>query len=242
VNNHTPLVVCSDRNKEAIDYSCCEIAFLNVHDSLSLESLYGHPHLLEYFIFQVSRNPDNLLPHIQRIYYCFQQNLTEQLYAALLDFFILLQKRGRTLRLRMLHGSKSRLSEQHNGLLQAYLDHETAMPGNSFSVLHSGCVGHTEFIKAADEPSAQDHDPLQLARDFIDYSQLAEAKEVLEQAILEHPENNALSELLLELYQSTQDISGWRRMMKFYTEQQKAVPASWNDSRSFFSEDDVDAE
>ncbi len=241
MKNHTPLVLYSDRKQETIDYSCCEIAFLNVHNSLRLASLHGHPHLLEHLVFQISRKPDNLLPHIQRIYHCFQENLTEQLYAALLDFFIILQNRGKTLRLRMLRGSMSRLSKQHNALLLAYLDKQTALPGNSFSVLHSGRVGNTDFIKVADLPSARDHDPLQLARDFINYSQLAEAKDVLERAILEQPQNSTLSGLLLELYRSTQDISGWRRMMNFYTQQQEVVPADWDDAKSFFAEDGIDA-
>ena len=242
MKNHASLVLCSDHKKEAIDYSNCEIAFLNVHNSLRLEWLHGHPHILEHFIYQISRKPNNLLPHIQRIYYCFQENLTEQLYAALLDFFIILQNRGKSLRLRMLRGTKSRLSEQHNELLQACLDNQPALPGNSFSVLHPGCVGHAEYIKVADEPSAQDHDPLQLAHDYINYSQLAEAKQVLEQAILEQPENIALSELLLELYQSTQDFSGWQRMLNFFTQQPGNLPACWAATKDFFAKDKADAE
>ncbi len=173
---------------------------------------------------------------------CFQKRLSEQLYAVLLDFFIVLEERGETLRMRMFHGSKSRLSKQQGEYLMAYLHSGKALPGNSFSILHSGCTDNPEFITMTESPADKQHDSLQLARDFIDYSQLTEAKEVLEKAILEQPENAALSELLLELYKSTDDFSGWQRIMAFFSERQDAVPAIWTASITSFAADHADAQ
>ena len=54
---------------------------------------------------------------------------------------------------------------------------------------------------------------MELARDYIEYSQLDEAKHVLEMAILEQPERLEIHYELLTLYQSMRDSAGFNQML-----------------------------
>lgn len=65
---------------------------------------------LEMLVFRVSKKPNFLEAHVERIYHCIAYGLNAQLYAALLDLILVLKGRGAELCQRMLDKSKPRLS------------------------------------------------------------------------------------------------------------------------------------
>lgn len=192
---------------------------------------------LNALIFKVRRNPKDLKAHLRRIYFCYQKRLASQLYAALLDFLIVLRGKGRAISRRMIVGSHTFLDEQQILSLKRAANVNSAEAGNRFSLFTSGLVGKCELVEIRHQDQ-QNHDYLVLANDFIEYSQLDQAMDVLETGVTANPERHDLQEALLELYQSTRNktrfdtfyrnclaadltlVDDWRTMAKFFEGQE----------------------
>lgn len=233
------LISCDD---DIAISSSKEMVFFSLQDTSSLwstEALLCND-FLEKLVFQISKKPKRLIAHVQRIYYCFQMQLDDQLFAALIDFLVILNKQGSAISWRMVNGAKSRLSEQQFDLLNDYLNNSNAqahqLPGNQFSIFTRGLSGSDQLISQtakADTP-INEHDPLVIARDHIEYSQLDEAKQVLEKAILEQPTRLDLHYELLTIYQSMRDTGGFNSMLAKLTQSGVAIPDEWEHLSGYF--------
>lgn len=191
------------------------------------------------FVLLVSRKPRRLVAHIQRIHHCYRTNLKEQLFAALVDLLVVLNGRGKAISWRMIIGTKSKLSDEQYEQLQKYMTENldvALLAGNEYSVFTKGLIGARNLVQQIETPDQQEHDPLNLAYDYIEYSQLNEAKEVLEKAILNQPQRLELHQCLLELYKSTFDCSGFTRMFNTLTDLDVILPNDWSMLQAFFNE------
>lgn len=168
-------------------------------------------------VYKVRRNPQNLHAHLRRIYFCHQNAWSVQLYAALLDFFIILQGKGAAISQRMLSGSRRRLDEHQYWVLRHSGNDDYPRLGNSYTLFTTGRVGVPELLRTQQKSKTQ-HDFLALANDFIEYSQLDEAMDVLEIGISFYPERQDLQETLLQLYQLTENRD---RLIGFYQKMSK---------------------
>lgn len=159
-------------------------------------------------VHEIQKHPKNLNAHIQRIFCCYRENLSDPLYAALVDFLIVLNKRGEAISRRMIAGSLSSLTGPQGALLKAAIKGDikdiTLLEGNGYSVFCRGLNGTLNLIEKLDDQKSNEHDPLALAQDAIEYSQLEEAMLILERALEEQPQRLELHKFLLELYKSTQ--------------------------------------
>ena len=192
-------------------------------------------YMLNFLVASILRNPKDLLIHLQRITLCYKQKNEDQLYAALVDFFVVLQGAGLSIKQRMITGSRNHLSPLLWHRLQIYLSDYQLIQGNIYSVLTSGLESNIELVVSqTDNRVAQDHDPLQLARDYIEYSQLDEAREMLETAILASPDYIELHEDLLELYKSTNNIDAFHEMKFSLSEINHPMQAQWDALNSYF--------
>jgi len=189
--------------------------------------------LLNALVFKVRRNPKNLVAHLRRIYFCYQARLTVQLYAALLDFLIVLQGRGRALSHRMVYGSRPQLNEQQFLALEAATDH-CSNQGNRFSLFTSGLLGKCELVEYRQLPNEEKHDFLTLANDFIEYSQLDQAMEVLEAGVRANPERQDLQDALLELYKSTRNHGRFETLYKALGASGVPLVDEWRTTAIFF--------
>lgn len=237
MNTHLPLITCED---EANDVAGLTDA-LSMQDSASLFLAAASPDtdLLNTLVFRVAKKPKCLLTHVQRIYYCYQENLAEPLYAALVDFLIVLNKRGSAISWRMVNGTKAVLSPAQFTVLQGYLKHAKIghlLPGNRHSIFSKGFIGVNDLVTSLESHQQLNYDSLALARDFIEYSQLTEAQDVLETAIQAHPGRLELHDELLALYQSTRNATGFNRMYSELTRLGLDLPESWQSMDSYFSE------
>jgi hypothetical protein len=173
---------------------------------------------------------------LQRIHYCFSHYLNEQLYAALIDLLIVLNAAGRELSKRMILGSRSRLTDsQFQALKQVLKNHGSAesLPCNRFSLFAKGLQSSSVLVQMLEAARETEHDPLQLARDYVEFSQLDEAARVLEQAILIRPERSELHRELLSLYRSTRDRIGFKRIHDELIRVGASLPPEWAQLQDF---------
>ena len=228
-------LITLEKEPDEVDLTGSEFIFFSadpVQQCISWH--YAQKHSLEYFLHQVSKKPTNLICHIQRIFFCYHENISEQLYASLLDFFLVLNGNGRDISLRMYHGSKSRLSPEYRGNLSRLLTvgaGELDRPlGHRYSLLYKGLTGSCNLIFRSSEPkSTKASDPLQLAQEFIEYSQLEQARVVLEKAIKEDSDSKEIHEELLSLYQSTEDFVNFQKMYAYVKQQDNFMLKTWHD-------------
>ena len=156
--------------------------FFSLPDKNSLWSAetLNYEDFLEKLVFSITRRPKCLITHLQRIYFCFHKNLDEQLFAAIVDFMIVLNRRGRKISRRVIMGAKPRLSADQFNTLKDYLKNDTAdanlLLGNQYSILTKGMIGINKLVKHVETKNEYSHDPLDIARDHIEYSQLDEAR------------------------------------------------------------------
>lgn len=108
------------------------------------------------------------------------------------------------------------------------------LEGNQYSIFTKGLLGTQSLVQQVISSDEQAYDPLDLARDYIEYSQLSEAKDVLENAIINEPHRLELHQSLLELYKSTQDISGLKKMVEFFASLNIPKPDGWDELMTLF--------
>lgn len=158
--------------------------------------------MLERLAYKVSRKPVNLLAHLRRIYWCHQNQLAPQLYAALMDLLIVLNGRGLQLSRKLIIGCASRLDPQSVKQLRRLAKKPQRLPSNIYSLFATGVIGSFQLVDYSHH-NIIEHDFLTLANDFIEYSQLDEAMDVLEQGLAMEPEHQEGQDMLLQLYKST---------------------------------------
>lgn len=205
----------------------------------TLHCVQNNDEVLSYLVFSVRQQPKNLLKHLQRIIFCYKKQDQSLLYAALVDFFIVLQSAGWAIKKRMLGGAKKQLSDELFNKLQLLLNNKQEITGNKFSVLTTGIDLDAEPLlilqELLDSPAVS-HDPLQIARDFVEFSQLDEAIKMLETAILENPERDEIHRDLLELYQSTRDVEAFNKMKISLTHITHSMQDEWDKLSIYFNQ------
>jgi len=196
-------------------------------------------------VYEIQKHPKNLAAHIQRIACCYQEDLTDPLFAALVDFLIVLNKRGKAISRRMIGGTTTKLSSRQQALLKSVINEEiddiSLIEGNCHSIFCRGLSGTVNLIKKIDTDGSTHHNPLKLAQDAVEYCQLDEAMLILESALIDHPQWIELHESLLELYKSTHDQARFesafarlRNMESFIAD--SSIQKGWNQLKDFFEQ------
>ncbi|MGR8942456.1 MAG: type IV pilus assembly protein FimV, partial [Gammaproteobacteria bacterium] len=229
-----PLITCNDHDSDQVFEALFD------RQSAGFYAGYDLPveRRLERLVYQVSRKPRSLAAHLERIYFCFRNYLNEPLFAALVDLQLVLNKRGRPLSERVIHGSRSRLTESQFQALDNYLKQEDArdesLPCSRYALFTRGIQSATVLVQMAEADNGAAIDPLQLARDFVEYSQLEDAHRVLEQAIMTQPERMELHDELLSLYRSTRNQTDFKRIYQALAENGVKLPDEWTQLHDFF--------
>jgi len=196
-------------------------------------------------VYEIQKYPKNLVAHIQRITCCYQEGLTDPLFAALVDFLIILNKRGKAISRRMVTGTVTKLSSRQQALLKSVINEEiddiSLIEGNCYSIFCQGLSGTANLIEKIDADESTHHSPLKLAQDAVEYCQLDEAMLILEAALVEQPQWIELHESLLELYKSTHNqtrfestLTHLRNMESFMAD--SSIQKSWDQLKDFFEQ------
>ncbi|MDD5411553.1 MAG: hypothetical protein PHF31_09090 [Methylobacter sp.] len=236
---NSQLITCSDEQHIANEPTEFNMFLLSDTDAFKFTDNKLSDNFLKNLVFLVARKPKRLITHIQRIYYCYQANLQEQLFAALVDLLVILNRRGKAISRRMIIGTKSKLSREQYKILQEFMVKDfdvTLLPGNEYSVFTKGMIGTRNLLQQIEAPNDQKHDPLDLAYDYIEYSQLDEAMDILENAVINAPQRLELHQCLLELYKSTLDTSRFMRMFHIIAGLDVVMPDDWGTLQAFFNE------
>lgn len=175
------------------------------------------PALAEYLCHCVTRKPSDLLSHVRRIFLAHEENKKGDVFGALVDIFIVLGKKGLKLRRRLLEMSKTFLEPYQYSLLRESLViglDERKVAFVSGAMLCRGIEGSLKLVQSETDSSDELRDPLIEAREYLEYSQLDEARELLEDALIQNPERQELHKELLGIYRSTRDQSRFADMLK----------------------------
>lgn len=189
-------------------------------------------------VFGVAAKPKDLCRHLRRIYCCYQNGWSEQLYGALLDLLIALSGKGTGLATRMVYGCRQILEEARFLVLQRCLQ----QPGMEnyahcrYSVLSSGWIGTTQLVRPSRTAEIEDEtDFLALANDFIEYSQLDQAMAILEAGLSVTPDRADIQRTLLELYRSVRDVGRFEMSRKTLLERGAKLVAEWQETEGFLA-------
>ncbi|BBL74756.1 hypothetical protein MishRS11D_18540 [Methylomagnum ishizawai] len=197
-----------------------------------------HAALSDYFRHCIARDPNDLRSHVRRIYLEHEAGRGEELHAALLDLFIALGRRGAGLRRRMLELARDtldpRLFQELAGAFAQGVDaiHTPIVPG---SILSRGIEGGLNLVHPAGEPRGEGpRDVLLEAREYLEYSQVEEARALLERAVLREPLRAELHLELLDIYRSTRDSANFSRLSEALEGIEIAVPEAWQALTEYF--------
>lgn len=195
------------------------------------------PLLADYFCHRIARDPQDLRSHVRRIFLTCESGLAEEIFPALIDLFIALGKNGTNLRRRMLEFSRAHLGGPEYNLLRDALAtglNAATLPFTPGSVLCQGIEGTLQCVRPAAEAVGTSRDPLVEAREFLEYSQLDEARGVLEQAVLHQPQRADLHRELLSVYRSTRDKTNFSKTLRALDGAANPVPEAWRDLEEYF--------
>lgn len=165
--------------------------------------------------YQLARTPDNLRQHAQRIFLLITNGEREPLFGALVDLFIALGDKGQDLRKRLLDLSKPLLSAENHEFLRRHqkagLEARHARTDLKGSVLSAGFCGSMPLV-SHERDQAGFEDPLQEALSLLEFGQLNEARQVLEQARLSNPADRRVEEELIGLYRHARDRANYEAL------------------------------
>ncbi|MGR9052038.1 MAG: type IV pilus assembly protein FimV [Gammaproteobacteria bacterium] len=233
-------VIVDDETENADVQQGKEALFLGKSDALLSPYDLSEDPYLSGLVNEIKRKPNGLRAHVRRIYWCYREQLAEALYAALVDFLIVLNHKGQALAERMVLGSGTLLLPEQqrtlNTALKARNRDMTLLTGNRFSVFSKGLEGRVQLIEKIPLSNDLEYDPLQLAEDAIHYSQLDEAMDILEDALRDEPERLPLHQTLLVLYKSTYNRARFEQMAAAIEAEQGSLPEAWSQLREYFEE------
>jgi len=189
--------------------------------------------LYQQLVFKVLKKPKLLISHLQRIYLTYSLGMQDQLYAALVDLLWVLDGKGIELSSRMVKATQTHLTDQQAKLLGAFLNNTGLLVGNKFSV----CITEKgkDLIVEKNIKLDDSYDPLDLARDYIEYSQLDEALKTLEEALILTPERQDIQSELLELLKVTKNIQEFTRIKQVFLDKEMELSGEWSQLAEYFS-------
>jgi hypothetical protein len=185
-----------------------------------------------------AREPGNLLNHVRRIYLHMARGQSDELYGAMLDLCLVLGDKGGSLRGRLLHDAKKLLLREHYDLFLTHYKHglqrNQPLPASRHSVLGNFFSGRMTLVKqqkSLKQPARERVDPLEQAREELNYGDVATAQRILEGALLRLPERVELHMELLELYTHTRSLSDLLKMQARLGDDVAVAQTEWDNTR-----------
>jgi hypothetical protein len=179
---------------------------------------------------RVSRDAHDLESHARRVLLAFRPPLTDLAFGALLDLFLALGERGRSLRKRMLDMGEGWLEADEVHFLRMHLEtgltRATALPSAPGSVFHSALVGMAQMVsherQAAARMSAHEQ-----AVSLLEHGDLAGASQLLEDALMADPTNAEISQELLGIYRHSRNDAARASMAQRLQAYHGHLPVGW---------------
>ena len=157
----------------------------------------------------VRAHPADILNHVRRVLLARVLADRSELRAAFEDLDIASCDAGAKLRQQL----ASIIGSEYQDLLTRQVDTNEASGGFSASVLCAEPQAGLEFIQPATDTNIE-RTLEGSARQLVERGQSMEAKDLLEQSLLEDPDDVAAAELLLFVYRTDRDLDGFRQMQE----------------------------
>ncbi len=218
----------------ALDYGCVDLTFAGRHWSGWYTRMPAGlaAQATEHLGHRVSRAPHDLKVHLHRIIASHYSRQLESLYGALLDLFIVLDKKGFLLRQRLFNKFAASLpDDQSTALKQALMlgaGKLKSLPHSDRSRFSKGVVGSINLVIKTGEPSEHQFSVLDEARDLIDSGLIDDARMILEQAIIQQPDDQHTSRELLELYRYTKNTDAFAAIYAQLNDLPLALADEWD--------------
>jgi tetratricopeptide (TPR) repeat protein len=182
-----------------------------------------------------AREPGNLLNHVRRIYLHLALKESDALYGAMLDLYLVLGDKGERLRTHLLHQASALLAEKEHNLFlthhQSGLQSYQSLPASQHSVLGNFFSDEKRLVKEQPQEQQSTHrvsDPLELAREELNFGDITVAQEILEQAVLQSPQRLGLHYGLLEIYKHTRSLEDLLKMKERLGDGLVIAETAWN--------------
>jgi hypothetical protein len=189
---------------------------------------------------RVRRNPRDLRAHVQRTLYHLSKHDSDAIYAALIDLFLILGKRGSHIRKNLFRQAIPYLSEEHyqflSTRLKSGLDRNEPLPPNTFSSLSRGHSGTTQLvIRKSTDSNHSGASPLDHAMEQFNQNDWLTAMVILENALHHDPGDTDVTCELLSLYKEKHAREAFYRTYTALFGRRLAMPQLWVDTERFFS-------
>jgi hypothetical protein len=198
----------------------------------------NHSQWATHLAYISSREPNNLLNHVRRIFIHLKLKQSDPLYGAMVDLFLVLGDKGERLRRSLLQKSRKLLSQEQYDLFLTHLKHglqpHYPLPASQHSVLGNFFGGEKRLVSAQNDKQQSDtreSDPLELAREELNYGDIAVAQRILEEALLLSPKRLGLHYGLLEIYRHTRSLDDLINMQERLGDDIAHAQAAWNQTK-----------
>jgi hypothetical protein len=178
----------------------------------------------------VARDPLDVESHVRRVTLAVRERNGVQAFTALIDLFLALGPKGRTLRAVMLQSARDCLSTEDADYFEQALDRGleqgAGLPIGTQSVLDPGLMGALDMVRHERAARAQ-QSLAEQAADLVNHGDLPGARQLLETALMEDPQDEAASHELLAIYRHSRDTQAEQGMRDRLAARYGKVPASW---------------
>ena len=185
-----------------------------------------------------SREPGNLLNHVRRIYIHLELKQSEPLYGAMVDLYLVLGDKGEHLRHNLLQKARKLISQEQHDLFLTHFKQGLQpchpIPASQHSVLGNFFSGEMRLVSEQndEQPSiSREIDPLELAREELNYGDITVAQQILEEALLQFPNRLGLHYSLLEIYKHTRSLDDLLNMQERLGDDIGIAQAAWNQTK-----------
>lgn len=179
------------------------------------------------------RQPANLKGHVQYLVtlLAWPQCDSQTLFAALVDLFIAVGEGGLALRRRLLAQARTRLEPEALAFLlqhlPAGLDANTPLPDGCVAQLGNGLQGRVDFVSRCQQAGNGFASLYQEAMSQLEYGDVEQAQELLEQALREQPLNEEIAAELVAIYRHRRDTESQAAMSQWFINNDMPLPMCW---------------
>ncbi len=192
---------------------------------------------LDFFRHEISRNPENIRRHMQRINYIITLGQQLLLFGAIIDLFIVLKDKGVALKQRILRLSNPVLDKQHFLFLKKHLTKPLSkrdkLPNDSCSILTSGLSGSYKLVQRFKINEKQNNDIIFTVIHELNQGKTDQALSMLEDAINAEPERVMLHQLLLRLYRKTANLERFNKIYLGLYHASMPLKQQWIDTKRY---------
>ena len=218
---------------EMNDISVDPFLLLKRHAELQLSPWMDRDATLSCLGHHILGRPTDLRAHVQRIFLLIKTGDGAALYSALLDLMIALGTHGQDLKQRMLVLAKPLLAPATLKFLQQHLDAgfvaaDPDLARVKGSLLRATDVQGHPLVRRIHGDAAPVVSVLEQAHSLLEYGQLEQAVDLLEQALLLAPDREEEAALLLEIYSSMQAEARWQGMCEQLQLNFGRIPKAWS--------------